>query len=169
MDSLEIHLTRLEAEDNGMPPMGFSVDVSEDTWASLKFPDPECYLRMSIGPSRSLSVIVASYKSEIHGHDVLSRIIGRVFYNGRYIPLRAGKKTRVTLDGVERIAQEFTTSRSANKKRWSAALVPSPDGAPYGLLVAFGLRTGARRTSLLSVLDNPIHAGIAQSFALESS
>jgi hypothetical protein len=163
-----IRLSRSEAWDKGLPPIAFSVDMTGTALSPKKFPEPECYLRLAREPGKSLNFKVSSYKSEKHDERILKKIIRRAFYNSRYIPVRMKGKTTIRLDGIERVAREFTTSRSANKMRWLAALVPSPDGGPYGLLVAFGYHIGARKNKLDSVLDHPVHASLAQGFELAS-
>jgi hypothetical protein len=161
-----IHLSRSEAWDKGLPPIAFSVDMTGTALASKKFPEPDCYLRLAREPGKGLNFKVSSYKNEKHDDNVLKKVIRRAFYDHKYIPVRMKKRAIITLDGIERIAREFTTSRSSNKMRWVAALVPSPDGGPYGLLVAFGYHIGARKNKLESVLDHPIHASLAQGFEL---
>ena len=163
-----IHLSRSEAWDKGLPPIAFSVDMTGTALDPKKFPEPDCYLRLAREPGKSLNFKVTSYKSEGHDDHALKRMIRRAFYDYRFIPVRVGKKTKISLDGIERIAREFTTSRSANKMRWLAALVPSPDEGPYGLLIAFGYHVGARKKELGSVLDHPIHASLARGFELAS-
>lgn len=163
-----IHLSRSEAWNKGLPPIAFSVDMTGTALSPKKFPEPDCYLRLAREPGKSLNFKVSSYKGEQHDDRSLRKMIRRAFYDYRYIPVRVKNRTTIVLDGIERVAREFTTGRSANKMRWLAALVPSPDGGPYGLLVAFGYHVGARKNKLGSVLDHPIHASLARGFELMS-
>jgi hypothetical protein len=77
-----------------------------------------------------------------------------------------GEEVSVKLAGKTRIAREFTTSRGSTKRRWCAALVPAPDGSPFGLFVMFGEHIGIKDVKTIRVLDNPVHSAIAASFSL---
>lgn len=164
----QIKSTLSETWDNDIPPIAFKVDRSGTAMKMTKFPQPSCYLKLSREPSKSLTFEVWGYRSEIHDQKVLKKIIQRLFYASKYTPLRIQSKGYVELAGVQRISREFTTSRSASKKRWCAVLVPSPDGGPYGLVVLFSIYVGARKLGLDSVVNHPVHKKLAKSFKLLS-
>ncbi len=168
MDAGSIQSTLSETWDKDIPPIAFKIDRSGTAMELTKFPQRGCYLKLAREPSKSLTFEVWSYRSETHDHRVLKKIIERRFYDSKYIPLRLRKRSTASLAGVTRISREFTTSRSVTKKRWCAALVPSPDGGPYGLLLLFSVYVGDRRFKLGSVLDHPIHKKLAASFKLGS-
>ncbi len=169
MDDKQIYSTISEAWNNNMPPIGFSVERLESLFNITKFPAPGYYLTMSGSPSSDEKFVVRGYKAEKHDYETLDKLIHRAFYDSKHIPLRLRQKLTVGLSGKERIAREFTTSRSATKRRWCAALVPAPDGSPYGLLVIFGVRVGIHGRKRGTVLDNPVHTAIAKSFTLSPS
>ncbi|MDF1538751.1 MAG: hypothetical protein P1Q69_07600 [Candidatus Thorarchaeota archaeon] len=166
MESDLIHSTLSETWNNDIPPIAFEVDTSGTTMELTKFPQPGCYLKLSRGPSKDQTFEVWGYRSEKSDYGLLKKIIQRLFYDSKYIPLRLRNKGHVNLAGVKRISREFTTSRGANKKRWSAVLVPSPDGEPYGLVVLFSIYVGVRKLGLSSVVKHPVHARLAKSFGL---
>ncbi|MHA1906895.1 MAG: hypothetical protein ACW98Y_06350 [Candidatus Thorarchaeota archaeon] len=166
MESGFIYSTLSETWNNDVPPIAFEVDKSGTTMTLEKFPRPGCYLKLSSESSESLTFEVWGYRSKTHDHAILKKIIRRLHYDSKYIPVRLRTKGYVTLAGVERISREFTTSRSHSKKRWSAVLVPSPDGGPYGLAVLSSMYVGARKPVLKSVLEHPIHAQLLKSFEL---
>ncbi|MHA2425108.1 MAG: hypothetical protein ACXAEF_09990 [Candidatus Thorarchaeota archaeon] len=168
MDWGLIHSTLSETWNNDMPPIAFEVDRSGTAMALTKFPLPGCYMKLSREPSDALTFEVWSYRSQTHDHVTLQKIIGRLFYDSKNIPIRLNKKGHVTLDGIQRISREFTTSRSYFKKRWSAVIVPSPDGGPYGLVVLFSIYVGARKLGLDKVVEHPIHTRLVESFGLSS-
>lgn len=166
MQDTQIHSTITEAWNNNMPPIGFSVERLESLFNIAKFPAPGYYLTMSGKPSSDEKFVVRGYKSETHDYETLDKLIHRAFYDPKHIPLRLRQKLSVRLSGEERIAREFTTSRSASKRRWCAALVPAPNGESYGLLVIFGVAVGIKGRRRGTVLDNPVHTAIAKSFTL---
>ena len=130
MDSGLIQSNLSETMDIDIPPIAFKVDRSGSAMKLYKFPQRGCYLKLSREPGESLTFEVWGYRSENHDQKLLKKIIQRLFYASKYTPVRLRKKLYVDIDGVQRIAREFTTSRSASKKRWCATLVPSPDGGP---------------------------------------
>ncbi len=166
MESDFIYSTLSETWNNDMPPIAFEIDTSGTEMLLTKFPRPGCYLKLSGESSESLTFEVWGYRSKTHDHTILKKVIRRVHYESKYIPVRLRTRGYVTLAGVERISREFTTSRSHSKKRGSAVLVPSPDGGPYGLAVISSMYVGARKPVLKSVLEHPIHAQLMESFEL---
>ncbi|MFW9850665.1 MAG: hypothetical protein ACFFF4_16150 [Candidatus Thorarchaeota archaeon] len=168
MDTGLIFSTLSETWNNDMPPIAFEVDRSGTAMALTKFPQPGCYMKLSREPSDSITFEVWGYRSKTHDHVTLEKIIGRLFYDSKYIPTRLHKKGNVTLAGIQRISRDFTTSRSYSKKRWSAVIVPSPDGGPYGLIVLFSIYVGVRKNGLESVVEHPIHTKLMESFDLSS-
>ncbi|MFW9849680.1 MAG: hypothetical protein ACFFF4_11085 [Candidatus Thorarchaeota archaeon] len=166
MDAGLIQSTLSETLDKDIPPIAFKVDRSGTAMEMTKFPQRGCYLRLSREPGQSLSFEVWGYQSYTHDHSTLKKIIQRRFYSSKHIPLRLRKKGTVEIAGINRISREFTTSRSATKKRRCAVLIPSPDGGPYGLVLLFSIYVGARRLGLKSVLEHPVHKQLAESFRL---
>ncbi len=166
MDAGLIQSTLSETMDKDIPPIAFKVDRSGTAMEMTKFPQRGCYLRLSREPGQSLSFEVWGYHSYTHDQVTLKKIIQRRFYASKHIPLRLRKKGTVAIAGVNRISREFTTSRSATKKRRCAVLIPSPDGGPYGLVLLFSIYVGARRLRLKSVLEHPVHKQLAESFSL---
>jgi hypothetical protein len=168
MESSFIYSTLSETWNKDMPPIAFEVDRSGTAMVLTKFPLPDCYLKLSRGPSESLTFEVWGYRSETHDHATLERIIGRLLYDSKFIPIRLGAKGYVTLAGVQRLSREFTTSIYSSKKRWTSVMVPSPDGGPYGLVVLFSIYVGTRKLNLSSVVEHPIHTMLKESFELSS-
>lgn len=165
MDERKIYSTITEAWNHDLPPMEFSVQRLESMIKTVKFPQRDYYLTMSDESGGGESFIVKSYQEKDSSHEVLDKLIRRAFSANKHIPLRM-EEVSVKLAGKTRIAREFTTSRGATKRRWCAALVPAPDGSPFGLFVIFGESIGIRDGTTHSVLENPVHSAIAASFSL---
>ena len=166
MDTGLIHSNLSETMDKDIPPIAFTVDRSGTAMEMTKFPQKGCYLRLSREPGNSLSFEVWGYHSQTHDQETLKKIIQRRFYASKHIPLRIRKKRSIEIAGLTRIAREFTTSRSATKKRRCAVTIPSPDGGPYGLVLFFSMYVGARRLGEKSVLEHPVHKQLIESFRL---
>jgi len=163
-----IHSTLSETWNKDMSPIAFEVDRSDTALTLTKFPLPGCYLKLSGESSESLTFEVWEYRSNVHDDSALQKIIRRLLYDSKYIPIRLQNKGTVTLAGVQRISIEFSTSRSHSKRRWSAVLVPSPDGEPYGLVVLFSVHVGTRKLKLDSVVNHPVHTLLKESFELST-
>ncbi|UCE10205.1 MAG: hypothetical protein JSW61_14735 [Candidatus Thorarchaeota archaeon] len=169
MDSDSIRSTLTEALVNGLPPVGFSLNRSGTGLILSRFPSPNCYLSLERLPRGPLSFMVRSYRSMNHDYESLETHIERCFKNGRHAPVELGNRSTIELSGIERLAISFVTGGNVSRKKWSAALVPSPDGGPYGLLVMFGVYVGARTNPRnFDVKQHPIHKNLIQSFRLEN-
>jgi hypothetical protein len=104
-----------------------------------------------------------------HDYESLKTQIERCFNNGHHVPVELGNTSTIELSGIDRLAMSFVTGGSSFRKKWSAALVPSPDGGPYGLLVMFGVYVGTRTNPRnFDVKQHPIHKNLIQSFRLEN-
>ena len=166
MEKKMIYSTITEAWNNNLPPIEFAVQQLGSLLKTVKFPQRDYYLTMSSDPDSDVQFVVKSYKAKESNYDVLDKLIRLAFSANKHIPLRMGQKTTATLAGDKRIAIEFTTSRGATKRRWCGALVPSPDGSPYGLFVIFGEHIGTKGSKTEHILDHPVHSALAESFSL---
>jgi hypothetical protein len=162
-----VALTGAEAWERAMHPIPFHLDKSGTAMLADKFPEDGVYLVLERPPRGSLVFLAAAYQSEAHDDRTLEDVVKSTFRRGKHRPLQIGKRRRVDLDGVTRIALDFTTGRRMSRKKWLGALVPSPDGGPYGLLAAFGIYVGASADAkTFDVLRNPVLRRLSSSFHL---
>lgn len=160
-------LTAAEAWKQKMHPIPFHLNKSGAAMVTEKFPEDGVYLALRRPPRGSLVFSAKGYQSEKHNQQTLTCAVKSTFDQNKYKPVRIGKKRFVELDGVSRLAIEFTTGRGIARKKWVGALVPSPDGGPYGLLVVFGIYIGSsKKPKNLDVLRDPVHKQLSQSFRL---
>jgi hypothetical protein len=147
LNPCELRITRSEAWENNLPPIGFSLDYAGTGLTVEKFPDEETYLTLYRPPEGSLEFMVKSYRSKQHGKKTLHDEIKSIFSRNGNGHLIAQKMKHIDFAGIKRHAREFTSGKGLSRKRWCALLVPSPDGGPYGLLVLFGLYIGSKKSS----------------------
>jgi hypothetical protein len=165
-----INMTRSEAWSNDLPPIGFSLDYSGTGLSLEKFPEDDVYLTLHRPPEGSLKVIVKSYRSEHHGKKTLLDEIRSVFSRNGNGQLIAQKTKQIDFAGIRRHAREFTTGKGLSRKRWTALLLPSPDGGPYGLMVLFGVYIGSSNSSsVAAITKHPQFKTIVESFSLKGS
>jgi hypothetical protein len=165
-----VNVTRSEAWSNDLPPIGFSVDYTGTGLSLEKFPEDETYLTLFRQPEGSLEMMVKSYRSERHDKKTLHDEIKSIFTRNGNGRLRAQRTKTIDFAGINRHARIFTTGKGLSRKRWSALLVPSPDGGPYGLLILFGIYIGSRRSSSITEITNhPAFKKIVESFELKGS
>jgi hypothetical protein len=165
-----VNVTRSEAWSHDLPPIGFSIDYSGTGLAIEKFPSDDAYLTLFRPPEGSLEVIVKSYRSEQHGKKALYNELHSIFSRNGNGHLTAQRTKYVDFAGIKRHAREFTTGKGLSRKRWSALLVPSPDGGPYGLLVLFGIYIGSSKSSSIpEITKNPSFKTIVENFELKGT
>lgn len=157
-----------EAWNRDLPPIGFSVDSSGTAMIISKFPEPNYYLRMERPPRGVLEFVVKAYRNTRHDHNTLKRLI-RDFCEESRTSCHMSRTTTAEIDGVARRSREFLAGRSLSRKKWLAALVPSTDGGPYGLLVMFGVYVGPHtNTKHVRIMERPVLKGLMESFRLTS-
>jgi hypothetical protein len=164
-----VALTSAEAWKRRMHPIPFHLDKSGTAMVADKFPEDGIYLALKRPPRGSLVFLATGYQSETHDDRTLVDIVKSTFGGAKYKPLRLGKRRRLELDSVTRVAGEFTTGRGISRKKWLGALVPSPDGGPYGLLATFGIYVGAsKQANSIDVMKDPVLKHLSRSFHLGS-
>ncbi|TFF94914.1 hypothetical protein EU546_04290 [Candidatus Thorarchaeota archaeon] len=152
-----------------MHPIPFYLNKTGAAMITEKFPEKGVYLALRRPPRGSLVFLAKGYQNERHDRHTLENAIKSTFGRNSYKPVRLGKNRSVELDDVTRLAVEFTTGRGIARKKWVGAIVPSPDGGPYGLLLVFGVYIGASKKSQnLDVLKDSVHQQLSQSFRLGS-
>ncbi|MFW9846208.1 MAG: hypothetical protein ACFFD6_05645 [Candidatus Thorarchaeota archaeon] len=161
-----VQSTPSEAWNRKMPPIGFSVDYSRTAMIAEKFPEPDYYLRISRPPNGSMEFLVKAYREEKHDHNTLRSLVQDFsLQNGATVDI--GRTDTIRIDDIDRRAREFLTGRGLSRKKWKAAIIPSPDGGPYGLLVIFGLYVGSGRDGKRFKLTNhPVFKKLTGSFRL---
>ncbi|MFX1415345.1 MAG: hypothetical protein ACFFC0_00975 [Promethearchaeota archaeon] len=158
-----------EAWNKDLPPIGFSVNSSGTAMTVSKFPEPDYYLRMARPPRGVLEFVVKAYRSVKHDHNTLKSLI-HDFCEESGIVCDMSKTTTTELGGVARRSREFLTGRNLSRKKWSAALIPSPDGGPYGLLVLFGAYVGPHKSGKAeAIMERPVLKRLKESFQLTNS
>ncbi|MHA2601682.1 MAG: hypothetical protein AM324_006085 [Candidatus Thorarchaeota archaeon SMTZ1-83] len=164
-----IHASPSEAWNRDLPPIGFSVDSSGTAMAVSKFPEPNYYLRMARPPRGVLEFVVKAYRNVKHDHNILKRLIHDFCEESRTV-CDMSRTTTTEIDGVSRRSREFLTGRNLSRKKWLAAIIPSPDGGPYGLLVLFGAYVGPHRNGKkVAIMKRPVLKGLKESFQLTNS
>ncbi len=157
-----------EAWNRDLPPIGFSVDSSGTAMSISKFPEPDYYLRMAKPPRGVLEFVVKAYRSGEHDHNTLKKLI-RDFCEESRSGCHMSKTTTAEIAGIARKSREFLAGRNLSRKKWVAALIPSPDGGPYGLLVMFGAYVGPHRNAeQVRIMERPVLKGLMESFQLTS-
>ena len=131
-----------------------------------KFPESDYYLRIARPPNGSLEFFVKAYRESKHDHNTLRDLVQDFgFQNGTTVDM--GKTDVIRIGDIDRRAREFLTGSGLSRKKWKAAIIPSPDGGPYGLLVIFGLYVGSRGNGKrVRIANHPIFKKLTQSFTL---
>ena len=156
-----------EAWENNMHPIPFHLDKTGAAMIVERFPEEGIYLKLRRPPRASLMFLASAYQSDTHNRHTLLSAIESTFNETKQKPIRFGKNRTIELGLLSRIAVEFTTGKGISRKKWIGALVPSPDGGPYGLLVVFGIYIGSSKKATKSdVLKNPVLQQLLQSFKL---
>ncbi|MFQ5833459.1 MAG: hypothetical protein ACE5H4_12200 [Candidatus Thorarchaeota archaeon] len=157
-----------EAWNRDLPPIGFSVDSSGTAMTVSKFPEPDYYLRMTRPPRGVLEFVVKAYRNAKHDHNTLKKLI-RDFCEESRTGCHISRTTTTEIGGVTRKSRVFLAGRNLSRKKWLAALIPSPDGGPYGLLVMFGVYVGPHRDRKQArIMESPVLKGLMESFQLTS-
>ncbi|MFW9944348.1 MAG: hypothetical protein ACFFB7_05065 [Candidatus Sifarchaeia archaeon] len=155
-----------EAWNRNLPPIGFSVNSSGTAMTVSKFPEPDCYLRLARPPRGVLEFVVKAYRSVKHDHNALKKLV-HDFCEGSRTTCNMGRTTTTEIDGVARRSREFLTGRNLSRKKWLAAIIPSPDGGPYGLLVLFGAYVGPHKNGKkIAIMERPVLKDLRESFQL---
>lgn len=160
----KVECTLSEAWDKELPPIGFSIDYSGTAMTSEKFPDSDYYLKISRPPNGSLIFFVKAYRENKREHNILQRLV-QDFGNGSTVDM--GRTDTIRIGHIDRRAHEFLTGHGLSRKKWKAAIIPSPDGGPYGLLVIFGLYVGSSRGRKGHKIEShPVFKKLLESFIL---
>ncbi|MHA2003201.1 MAG: hypothetical protein ACW975_02570 [Candidatus Thorarchaeota archaeon] len=164
-----VQSTPSEAWNQKLPPIGFSVDYSGTSMIAVKFPETDYYLRLSRPPRGSLEFIVKSYRNRNHNHNILRELVhGFSLKIGPIVDM--GKTSMIRIGEIDRRAREFVTGSGLSRKKWKAALIPSPDGGPYGLLVMFGLYIGSSRDGKrVKITEHPVFKMLMGSLQITNS
>lgn len=138
-----IRVKAKEAVKKGLPPIGFSIELTGTAMSGLAFPEKGLYLTASGPPGGTLLMQVLSYEAKIHDPAALDAQIRAHFSKAWQQPLVLHQQGTLRLAGKQRPARAFMTGKSGmTRARWCAALV-SPTGASgAGLLVAVGEAAG---------------------------
>jgi hypothetical protein len=164
-----IHSTPSEAWDRKLPPIGFSMDYSGTAMTAEKFPETDCYLKLSRPPRGSLEFVVKMYRNQTHNHNTLKDIVHNY---GSEIgsPVKMGKAGKIRIGNIDRRSREFVAGRGLSRKKWIATIIPSPDGGPYGLLIVFGLYIGSNGNGKhIKFSEHPVFVKLMRSFELTGS
>jgi hypothetical protein len=162
-----VQSTPSEAWNQKLPPIGFSLDYSGTAMTAAKFPEMDCYLRLSRPPRGSLEFVVKSYSNQTHNHNTLRELVSS-FRIGSVVDI--GKTSTIRIGGIDRRAREFVIGNGLSRKKWKAALIPSPDGGPYGLLVLFGVYIGSTGSGKrVKISEHPIFKKLMESFQVTNS
>ncbi len=165
-----LELSLSEAFKHNMPPIGFSVDWVESGMRVEKFPDSGTYLSLSRPPQGIFELTVHPYRSESHDVKALENLINDYYTDSKYHRVRLGNAAYLDLDNVRRHAIMFETGFGITRRIRCGALVPSPDGGPYGLLVVFGkYDNGKRIPKKPQEVLTTVNKRLADSFRLHSS
>ncbi|MFX1369899.1 MAG: hypothetical protein ACFFAY_14995, partial [Promethearchaeota archaeon] len=152
-----------------LPPIGFSIDYSGTAMTAERFPASDCYLKLSRPPGGSLEFVVKSYRSETHNHSALKYLI-QDFASDIGLPVKMGKTSTIRIGKIDRRSREFVAGRGLSRKKWVAAIIPSPDGGPYGLLAIFGLYIGSNGIGKdVSFSENQVFSQLMSGFELMGS
>jgi hypothetical protein len=163
-----VMVTPSEAFKRKLPPIGFKLDKSGTAMLSKKFPCEACYLSLS-RPQGNMEFLVQAYREQYHDDKTLKRLIESRFSENGFHPMRLGRRVQLEIAGITRIAREFVTGRNLKRRKWIAALVPAPNGGPFGLLIVMGLYIGSRKKLLTSEFQkHPIVNQLMTSFRLLS-
>ncbi|MHA1905264.1 MAG: hypothetical protein ACXADL_07355 [Candidatus Thorarchaeota archaeon] len=161
-----IQSTLSEAWKNELPLIGFSVDCSGTAMTAEKFPETDCYLRLSRPPRGSLEFLVKTYKNRTHNHNTLREFIQGFGLENR-TTVNMGKPGTIRIGDIDRRACEFLKGKGLSRKKWKAAIIPSPDGGPYGLIVMFGLYVGSSESvKRVRFSEHPVFKALMDSFEL---
>ncbi|MGY5875701.1 MAG: hypothetical protein RTU30_08145 [Candidatus Thorarchaeota archaeon] len=86
MSFFVVQCTPSEAWKKKLPPIGFSVDYSGTALIAEKFPESDCYLKLSRPPGSSLEFVVKTYRDREHNHKTLRALI-QGFGNGTSVDM----------------------------------------------------------------------------------
>jgi hypothetical protein len=160
--------TPKEAFERDLPAIGFTIDFSGTALQVEKFPTEDCYLRLTRPPQKSLEFRIDGYRSSNQNKKELVKQIRNRFNSHQHHPLILEKNMLVRIDKVDRIAKRFFTGSRLKRKEWVSAMVPSPSGGPYGLLISMGYYIGDKDTrNQPDVTKHPVHKHLISTFSLE--
>ena len=164
-----IRVKARHAKKQGLPPIGFALDIGKTAMLASKFPEPGLYLTASGPPGGLLLLQVSGYRGEAHDQAALDAQIQARFSQPHHTPLVLHEAGTLRLSGADRVARSFMTGKhEMTRARWCAALVPSKTGAGEGLLVVIGEAAGPTDpVTCAAVAANRNLAPLVASFALE--
>ena len=163
----DITSTQTEAWENNLPPIGFSVDKTGTGMIVERFPEDNCYLKLSRPPSAVFELGFYAFKGSSFDHDDLDDHIQRLYSDEKP---RFGKRINLDLDDVSRIGRIFLTGNGRSQRMRFACVVPSPNGGPFGLLLVYSKYSNSRRMpkSVGEIIDDN-QLSLLESFVISGS
>ncbi|MFW9977120.1 MAG: hypothetical protein ACFFEJ_03380 [Candidatus Thorarchaeota archaeon] len=148
-----------EAWSHDLPPIGFTINRTGTAMNVRRFPEPECYLKLSRPPQGALEFSVYSFKGSSLDYENLDHHLMKRFENGYARQVVLGKRIYIELAGVSRLARIFRIGSGLSQKVCFSCLIPSPDGGPYGLMLVYGRysRTQKLPSAIHRIIDTDLH------------